>query len=229
MTRGTPQRDYVFHEKSVREQRAVILWICCCFHVKWLCLMCEGCEGILYIRFRVIRVIVILFEAIVSFTNFNTTRCFRIIGTKMENTTKADEKNVAGSAKKAAAEAAEKNATEATKKVAAKAAGGPLPKLPANRCRRARRTPGKDVCLSRKKAKALCNLSEGEVKMQEPKVPLSLLVLVCSQWKVLLRRACTKLLLWKALVEARVLLGVLSFAQSETPDEATERKRRRIC
>ncbi|TKR88789.1 hypothetical protein L596_012977 [Steinernema carpocapsae] len=41
----------------------------------------------------------------------------------MENTTKADEKNVAGAAKKAAAEAAEKNATETAKKVAAEAAG----------------------------------------------------------------------------------------------------------
>ncbi|TMS38967.1 hypothetical protein L596_005579 [Steinernema carpocapsae] len=49
----------------------------------------------------------------------------------MENTTKANEKNVAGAAKKAAAEAAgriaaeaaEKNATEAAKKVAAEAAG----------------------------------------------------------------------------------------------------------
>ncbi|TMS33898.1 hypothetical protein L596_001586 [Steinernema carpocapsae] len=83
--------------------------------------------------FRVnFRVIVILFEAIFSFAIFNTTRCFRIIATTVENTTKPDEKNVAGAAKKAtaetvgrtAAEAAEKNATEAAKKVAAE-----------NRCR----------------------------------------------------------------------------------------------
>ncbi|TKR60620.1 hypothetical protein L596_027842 [Steinernema carpocapsae] len=26
----------------------VILWIWCCFHVEWLCLMCEGGEGIVW-------------------------------------------------------------------------------------------------------------------------------------------------------------------------------------
>ncbi|TMS33180.1 hypothetical protein L596_000948 [Steinernema carpocapsae] len=118
----------------------------------------------------------------------------------------AAEKNTVGAAVKTIPRAPEKTAAEAAEKTAGAAAdtSRPAPVL----------TPltviGRRVFVLRRGQLQAFQREEphqrGTVESLQPQQE--------GGWKVPLRQACAKLLLWQALVKARVILAVLSFARS---------------